>query len=46
MTNLSVRNNPNYFIWRNKENINCFSCEFKIEKVTLEYGSYYVMEFL
>ncbi|CAD8046562.1 unnamed protein product [Paramecium primaurelia] len=46
LTQSSIKKDQNYYIWRNKDNINCFSIEIKIEKVTVQLGFYYQLEFI
>ncbi|CAD8133797.1 unnamed protein product [Paramecium octaurelia] len=46
LTQSSIRKDSNFFIWKNKENINCFSIEIKVEKVNLQLACYYQLEFI
>ncbi|CAD8050580.1 unnamed protein product [Paramecium sonneborni] len=46
LTQSTVKKDSNFFVWKNKDNINCFSIEIKIEKITLQLASYFQLEFI
>ncbi|CAD8049388.1 unnamed protein product [Paramecium sonneborni] len=46
LTQSSVKKDSNFFIWKNRDNINCFSIEIKIEKINLQLASYFQLEFI
>lgn len=46
MTVSTFKKDSNFFIWKNKENINCFSVELKIEKINLQETSYFLLELI
>lgn len=46
LTVSTFKKDSNFFVWKNKENINCFSVEVKIEKISLQETSYFLIELI